>query len=282
MLFPRSLQKRETVHKPHGKTLVHTRTGVLPGSDHGVQLTACLGIHTGLVVVRDVGGSGRQEQLVLGETPNVAARLQGLAAPNTEVISAGTYRLLEGLFSCQPLGMPALKGVGQPLEAACVAPRAERIDASLDDPAEGPLMMSSWYLPSSWANARARLGTLIEEDVQVSMQARTEITHKPTTRPSERLVCAVEVTEGMASPGRTALAAYIFGLKCRGAELDALVLQRWWHLFYPHGVESARRSAPRLTDGGSVLEAYVVRPSLGGPCHRVDWCRRMTSARGCS
>src|SRR5688572_79267 len=86
-------------------------------------------------------------------------------------------------------------------ESACVAPRAERIDASLDDPAEGPLMRPSWYLPSSWANGMARLGTLTAEEVQVSLQARTEITATPTTRPSERLVCAAEVTEGMASPG---------------------------------------------------------------------------------
>ena len=86
-------QKRETVHKPHGKTLVHTRTGIFPGSDHGVQLTVRLGIDTGLVVVRDVGGSGRQKQLALGETPNAAAPLQVLAAPNTVVISAGNSYL---------------------------------------------------------------------------------------------------------------------------------------------------------------------------------------------
>jgi hypothetical protein len=145
--------------------------------------------------------------------------------------------------------------------AACVAPRAERIDASFDDPAEGILMMPSWYLPSSWANGMARLGTLTEEDARVSMQPRTEITDKPTTCPSGRLVCAAEVTEGMASPGRTAPGAYIFGLRCRQAELDVLVLLRWRHLFYAHGDERTRRSAPRRTGVGLVLEAYGVRPS---------------------
>jgi hypothetical protein len=88
----------------------------------------------------------------------------------------------------------------------------------------------------------ARLGTLREEDVQVSMPARTEITDKATTCPSERLVCAAEVTEGMASPDSTAPAAYIFGLRCREAELDALMLQRRRHLFYPHGVADGRRA----------------------------------------
>jgi hypothetical protein len=94
-----------------------------------------------------------------------------------------------------------------------------------------------------------------------ALQAGQEITDTPTTRPAERLVCMAEVSEGMASLGSTAPAAYLFGLGCREAELDAMVLQRWRHLFYPHGDESARRSAPRLTDVGSGLEAYAIRPT---------------------
>ena len=81
----------------------------------GVQLAVRLAIHTGLVVVGEVGGGTRQEQLALGETPNVAARLQGIAAPNTLVISATTFQLLGGFFACQPLGTPLLKGLAQPL-----------------------------------------------------------------------------------------------------------------------------------------------------------------------
>src|SRR6266850_1025356 len=53
--------------------------------------------------------------LALGETPNLAARLQGIAAPNTLVISAATLQLLGGFFSCQALGTPPLKGQAQPL-----------------------------------------------------------------------------------------------------------------------------------------------------------------------
>jgi predicted ATPase len=53
--------------------------------------------------------------LVLGETPNLAARLQSIAAPDTLVISATTFRLLGGFFACQPLGTPLLKGQAQPL-----------------------------------------------------------------------------------------------------------------------------------------------------------------------
>jgi hypothetical protein len=76
-----------------------------------VCLAIRLGIHTGLVVVGEMGGGGRHEQLALGETPNVAARLQGLAAPDTLVISAATHRLGQGFFAYHALGPQTLKGV---------------------------------------------------------------------------------------------------------------------------------------------------------------------------
>jgi class 3 adenylate cyclase len=84
--------------------------------ERGVRLAVRLGIHTGLVVVGGVGGGTRQEQLALGETPNLAARLQGLAAPNTLVISAAILPLLGGFFACQSLGTQLLRGFPQPLQ----------------------------------------------------------------------------------------------------------------------------------------------------------------------
>jgi predicted ATPase len=81
-----------------------------------VSLAVRLGIHTGLVVVGEVGGGAKQEQLALGDTPNVAARLQGVAAPNTLLISAATFQLFGGFFSCQSQGTPVLKGLAQSLE----------------------------------------------------------------------------------------------------------------------------------------------------------------------
>jgi predicted ATPase len=63
-----------------------------------------------------MGGEGRQEQLALGETPNIAARIQGLATPNTLVISEATYHLIEGYFDCEGLGDQALRGVAQSLQ----------------------------------------------------------------------------------------------------------------------------------------------------------------------
>ena len=82
---------------------------------HGIQLAVRIGIHTGLVVIGDIGTGSRQEQLALGETPNVAARMQGLAEPDTVVISDATYRLVEGYFACETLGERALKGVADPV-----------------------------------------------------------------------------------------------------------------------------------------------------------------------
>src|SRR5262245_33955372 len=65
---------------------------------YSVRLAVRVGIHTGLAVVGAMGGGGRQEQLALGETPNIAARLQGLAAPDTVVISEATSQLIRGYF----------------------------------------------------------------------------------------------------------------------------------------------------------------------------------------
>ena len=84
--------------------------------EYGVRLAVRLGIHTGLVVIGEIGSGGQQEHLALGETPNIAARLQGLAAPDMVVISAVTAHLIHGYFVCQPLGAQALKGLTQPLQ----------------------------------------------------------------------------------------------------------------------------------------------------------------------
>ena len=81
----------------------------------GVRLAVRVGIHTGLVVVGEMGSGGRHERLALGDTPNIAARLQGLAAPDTVVISAATARLVQGYFTCQALGPQTLKGLDTPM-----------------------------------------------------------------------------------------------------------------------------------------------------------------------
>ncbi len=91
----------------------------------GLQLGVRVSIHTGLVVVGEMGGEGRQEQLALGEVPTIAARMQGLAAPDTVVISAATHRLVQGYFVCQALGPHPLTGVARPVEAFQVVAASE-------------------------------------------------------------------------------------------------------------------------------------------------------------
>jgi class 3 adenylate cyclase/predicted ATPase len=80
------------------------------------RLEARVGIATGLVVVGDqIGEGAAQEQSVVGETPNLAARLQALAEPGAVVIAAGTRRLLGALFEYRDLGEAELKGIDSPV-----------------------------------------------------------------------------------------------------------------------------------------------------------------------
>ena len=84
----------------------------------GVPLQLRVGIATGLVVVGDlVGGGSVQKHEVVGETPNLAARLQALAEPGTVVISSSTRRLTGGLFDYRDLGTVALKGFAESVPA---------------------------------------------------------------------------------------------------------------------------------------------------------------------
>jgi class 3 adenylate cyclase/predicted ATPase len=121
-------------HEDDALRAVHTGLGILEAVEalntslepaKGITLAVRLGIHTGLVVVGDMGGAGRQEQLALGETPNIAARIQGLAASNTVVISEATYRLVQGYFQCQDLGAQTLRGVAEPVHVYRVLQESE-------------------------------------------------------------------------------------------------------------------------------------------------------------
>jgi class 3 adenylate cyclase/predicted ATPase len=98
----------------------------------GVQLEARIGVATGTVVVGDLIGEGSaKEEAVVGETPNLAARLQGLAEPGTLVVSARTRRLIGDLFDCVDLGEQRLKGFAEPVRVTRVvaARRVDRFEA---------------------------------------------------------------------------------------------------------------------------------------------------------
>jgi class 3 adenylate cyclase len=91
-------------------------------------LSVRVGIATGLVVVGDLIGTGAaQEQAVVGETPNLAARLQALAEPGTVVIASSTRDIIGGLFEYRDLGAVPLKGFDQNVQACkCWGPRRRK------------------------------------------------------------------------------------------------------------------------------------------------------------
>jgi class 3 adenylate cyclase/tetratricopeptide (TPR) repeat protein len=107
------------------------------GLKSSTPLQTRVGIATGLVVVGDLIGSGAaQERAVVGETPNLAARMQGIAEPNTVVIAESTRKLLGNLFDLQDLAAQDLKGIGSRARAwsvlrpASVESRFEALHAS--------------------------------------------------------------------------------------------------------------------------------------------------------
>jgi predicted ATPase/class 3 adenylate cyclase len=134
--------------------------------ERGVRLAARLGIHTGLVVVGEVGGGTRQEQLALGETPNLAARLQGMAAPNTLVISTATFQLLGGFFTSQSLGTTLLKGLAQPIEVyrvlyeSMARSRLEAVGSTGLTPLVGR-EQELGLLQERWAQVKAGVGQVV-------------------------------------------------------------------------------------------------------------------------
>jgi class 3 adenylate cyclase/tetratricopeptide (TPR) repeat protein len=100
------------------------------GTEDALQVR--IGVATGLVVVGDLVGSGEaQERGVVGETPNLAARLQAIAAPNTVVMAEGTRRLLGNLFELEDLRLNDLKGIAGPAPA-WTALRASSVESRFD------------------------------------------------------------------------------------------------------------------------------------------------------
>jgi class 3 adenylate cyclase len=87
-------------------------------TDIGAKLRVRVGIATGMVVVGDLTGEGAaKEQAVIGETPNLAARLQQVAEPGMVLISESTHQLTDGYFEFRELGSIALKGWAEPIPA---------------------------------------------------------------------------------------------------------------------------------------------------------------------
>ena len=112
-------------HEEDAQRAVHAALAILPAmgnlntrlqTEYGLQLSVRIGIHTGLVIVGAIGGSDHHlVDMALGETLNIAARIQSAAKPDTVVVSESTHRLIHGYFSFEDLGLHELKGVANPL-----------------------------------------------------------------------------------------------------------------------------------------------------------------------
>jgi TOMM system kinase/cyclase fusion protein len=85
-------------------------------SEYGIDLHIRIGIDTGLVVAGALAADeGMETTAAVGVTPNIAARLQALAAPDSVVISAAAYRLIAGYFDCRELGFQTIRGISRPM-----------------------------------------------------------------------------------------------------------------------------------------------------------------------
>jgi class 3 adenylate cyclase/tetratricopeptide (TPR) repeat protein len=99
----------------------------------GTSLDVRLGAHTGRVVVGPMGVGDRRDQIALGDTPNIAARIQSKAEPGTLVVSEVTWRIAEGYFKGKCLGEWQLKGVSEPMRLWLVtgeSPSRERVEVA--------------------------------------------------------------------------------------------------------------------------------------------------------
>jgi predicted ATPase/class 3 adenylate cyclase len=139
---------------------------VARGTVGGRRLKVRVGIHSGLVVIGEMGIRGYGADLAVGETPNIAARVQAEALPNTVAISQATERLVRGFFATEDLGLRSLKGVTQPLRLFHVLAesgarnRLEAATASGLTPFVGRADEMAFLL-QNWAEVRAGRGRVV-------------------------------------------------------------------------------------------------------------------------
>jgi len=132
-----------------------------------ITLASRVGVCSGLVVVRDVGASGAAASMeAVGETPNIAARLQTLAAPNAVLISASTKHLISEAFDLQDLGFQEIKGLTKPVQvyrvlaAKSIASRFETAHEESLSPLIGRAIELSLFL-DRWQKAKEAEGQVI-------------------------------------------------------------------------------------------------------------------------
>jgi class 3 adenylate cyclase/predicted ATPase len=157
-------------HEDDAERAVRAGLAAIEAIDHlhgSLELQARVGIATGLVVVGEMIGTGAaREQSVVGETPNLAARLQALAEPGTVVIADGTHRLVGKLFEYRDLGAVAVKGLAAPVQAwqvlrpSAVASRFEALHGTTFAPLIDRVEEIDLLL-RRWARAKAGDGQIV-------------------------------------------------------------------------------------------------------------------------
>jgi class 3 adenylate cyclase len=114
--YPRALEDAAVRAMRAALDMVHAiaHLQISVGLGQTISLKSRVGIDTGTVVIGDMGAGARREQLALGDAPNLAARLQALARPNTVMISDATRKLAGGHFTYEDQGVHTLRGVREP------------------------------------------------------------------------------------------------------------------------------------------------------------------------
>lgn len=133
---------------------------------HDVKLSARIGVHTGTVVLGEVGSAARKETLALGDTTNLAARLQEVADPGTVVVSGTTFRLIRGHFATEDRGARTLKGIAKPVTVFRVvrSVRVRSTTASGRETSTMPLIGRTTELTAlldAWSRVKNRKGQAV-------------------------------------------------------------------------------------------------------------------------
>lgn len=130
------------------------------------------GVHTGDAVVGGLGSSGARETMAVGETTNIAARLQELAPVNTALMSAATARLVRGAVACRSWGRTELRGVTPALEVYQILGREQEL-VELSVPGDGMQMVGRelelQVLSRAWSAARSGSGRVVALTAEAGM-----------------------------------------------------------------------------------------------------------------
>ena len=181
--YPRAHENEAERAVLSGLGIIEALADFEPKSVKDIKLAVRIGIATGLVVVGEIIGEGSaKEMTVVGETPNIAARLQALAKPNTIIISSATHKLIEAQFSFEELGELQLKGIAELIHAWRVVGLAEvELELEQSGTSDGfPLVGRDeeiGLLLRRWAQSKDGLGqaVLISGEAGIGKSALAEV-----------------------------------------------------------------------------------------------------------